>query len=124
MFSGSSKCVLKSEELCYIKFFYSLTGLERSTTREDQMEMISTGRMCLISGWNFVTRYGVCSQKIFIFFTSVIVHLFFTNKFNFTETQLHQRNPSINWQKKKLKFIYSRILKYVRAPRKKLCASI
>ena len=66
MLSVSSVFVFKFEELYQIIFFYSPTGLERSTTREDQMVMIFTGRMCLISGWNSVTQYGVYLEK-FVF---------------------------------------------------------
>ncbi|KAK6231198.1 hypothetical protein SCA6_001271 [Theobroma cacao] len=45
---------------------FLLTGSERSTTREDLMEMIYTGQMYLISGWNFVTLSGKrrCSRFI------------------------------------------------------------
>lgn len=94
MLSGRSKFVLKSEELCYIKLFFSLTGLERSTTREDQMEMIFTGRMYLILGWNSVTRYGVCSQ--FFFFKGLIVPPILYKIFNFTGARLHESSNLYN----------------------------
>lgn len=42
----------------------SLTGLEKSTTREDLMEMIFRGQMFLTSGWNSVKRYVILLSSV------------------------------------------------------------
>lgn len=41
----------------HLNICFSHTGLGKGTTREDQMEMTYTKLMCLIFGWNSVTRY-------------------------------------------------------------------
>lgn len=69
--------------------------------------MIFTGQMCLISGWNFVTRYGVCSQKFSFLFISLFVHLFSTKILISLDSDTSQETfKSITWQKKKKTLIY------------------